>query len=95
MKCCPNSPFDMTTSMIPARERNIPAMFTALIFSLKKIRPAPIENIGIVAITSALKVGEPVSLTPYDSHRKYMNGFVIQCMWFMEVFRWQKSREKI
>ena len=70
MKFSPNSPLAMATMSIPASERMIPNMFTAFIFSLKKISPAPIENIGIVAITRALNVGEPVSFIPYVSQMK-------------------------
>ena len=64
MKFSPSSPFDIATITIPTRDSIMPVMFIRLIFSLKKKMPAPMENIGIVAIIIALRVGEPVSLSP-------------------------------
>ena len=46
------------------------AVLIALIFSLKNIMPAPTEKIGMVAMTMALMVGEPVALSPYVSQMK-------------------------
>ena len=74
MKCSPAAPFDTATRSIPPSDTMIPRMFSGVIFSLKKRMPAPVEKIGIVAITTALIVGEPVSLMPKVSHIKYMNG---------------------
>ena len=54
----------MATITIPTRENIIPTMLIKLIFSRKNIIPAPIENIGIVAMIMALMVGEPVTLSP-------------------------------
>ena len=74
MKCSPKSPFAIATSTIPISDKLIPTTFRMLIFSLKKAMPAPIEKIGIVAMTIALMVGEPVSFRPNVSHMKYMKG---------------------
>ena len=56
--------FAMATITIPISENTIPMTFTTLTFSLKNSMPAPMENIGMVAMTMALIVGEPVSLRP-------------------------------
>ena len=70
MKCSPSDPFAIATMTIPTSENRIPMIFMKLTFSLKKMMPAPIEKIGIVAITIALNVGEPVSFSPKVSHMK-------------------------
>ena len=70
MKCSPSSPFAITTMMIPQSDNKIPKKFRIFSFSLKKMIPAPTEKIGIVAMTIALNVGEPVSFNPNVSQMK-------------------------
>ena len=70
MKFSPMSPFDMATMTIPISDMKMPLILIALIFSLKNIMPAPTEKIGMVAMTMALMVGEPVALSPYVSQMK-------------------------